>query len=477
MPHSPFTRFFGLAIVLAYALALLCLDDHSYLWGWKGMLALPFAIGIFTWSAVRNAAPFDDLSFHRTLPPGDGFAFRRVLMIHGMVLAGITLAMTAYCWVLNFGWQVMSYGILVLTLPMWALMAANGIATSLSITRQWGKTWGYIAIFVVPVFTATGLYYVRGLFNPEEHGKFYFSAPRAMALTGAALYPLVWWLVSVKRHPVLGFGLGAAISGWMPLIYIYGGFFAVPEGDRWELPVSSHVTIARKADIPAEGKWIAADDVLTISGLRPGEFISHWNFWVKSGSDVMHKRVEHWVIPDDPAEAVAGAVRGPMIAGRFEGERIEWGERAVWNHLRKQIPSHNTFGLWDKKLNTPAHVAFLRPGESALSRPTEGDSDSRGSRPKLTAEEFTSATWQQYAAGVFRLEKVGEIDMASGGTCRLPGGGILKVSTLQREDRQFFISFRHYFENLGQADETWFEANEFTRNWWGEQWVIAVDES
>ena len=476
MPHSPFTRFYGLVIVAACFLALLWPDDHSYILGWQTLITAPLLIGIFTWSVVRHAAPFDDLAFHRTLPPGDGFAFRRVLGIHGLVVAGLALAMVTYCWSMNFGWRVMSYGILVLTLPAWALMAASGIAASLSSTRQWGRTWGYLAIFVVPVFSATWILFQRPYFDPEAQGKFYLSAPRTMALAGALLYPLVWWLVSVKRRRGLGFGLGAAISALIPWIYIYGGFFKVPERDGWEPPVSSHVTISRNAVVPAEGKWLPVEDVISISGLRPGEFINHWGFSVKIGEN-KHRRVVHWEVPDDPAQADTGAVVAPIIAGRFEEEKIVWGERAVWNHLRQQIPSHEAFGLWNGKPDVPTHLAFLRPGEVAIRRPGDPDPETREIRPELSAEEFTSTPWQQSFADVFRLEKVGEIDAANGGTCRLPGGGILKVSPLQQQDTRFQISFRQYFKNLWHAEGTWFEADDVNRGYGSEPWVIAVDES
>lgn len=473
MPHSPFTRYYGFAIVAAYFLALLWPSDHVYLWGWQTMVLLPLVFGIFTWSTVRNAPPFDDLAFHRTLPPGDGFAFRRVIMIHALVLAGIALAVVAYCWVFNFDWRVMSYGILALTMPVWALMAASGIAASLSSSRQWGKTWGYIAMFVVPVFSATLLYSIRSYLDPEVRGNFHFSALRAMTLSGALLYPLVWWLVAVRRRPALGFGLGSAIGALMPWIYIYGGFVKAPERDGWEQSGKSHVTISRKAAIPAKGKWIPVDDVISISGLRPGEFIDHFNFWLRIRDGNVHS-LGFYEIPDDPTQADAGAKYIDMMVGRFEGEGIEWGERAVWNHLRKQIPSLETFDYSDQKPDAPMHRAFLRPGESLIQLSHDGKPHEY--RPTMTAEEFTSSTWKS-SRSVFRMEKVGELDAATGGTCRLPGGGIVKVSKLQQEDRRFSISFRQYYQDLWHADGPWFEAHDVNRNWGSEPWVIAVDES
>ncbi|MES2657069.1 MAG: hypothetical protein V4689_00555 [Verrucomicrobiota bacterium] len=474
MPHSPFTRFFGLAIVLAYALILIWPYDNSFSWGWQLMIALPFVIAVFSWSAVRDAPPFDDLAFHRTLPPGDGFAFRRVLAIHGRVLLGIALAVIAYGWLVNFGWQTISYGIVFLTLPVWAVMGAGGIAASLSSSRQYGRTWGYVAIFVIPIFSMTGIYLQRNYLEPEMSGEFYLSAPRTMVLAGALLYPLVWWLVAVKRRRALGFGLGTAIGALMPWIFVYGGFVEAPGRDDWEQPVKSQVTISRKAGIPAEGKWIPLDDVISISGLRQGEYINHLGFWARNGPRDVNS-VDLRLIPDDPGQVDDDPRYFDRVAGRFEGDHIEWGERALWNHLRKQIPSHETFDFRDGKTDVPTHPAFLRPGESVFSRSKDGKLHEN--RPKLTAEQFTSATWIQSNGGVFRMEKAGEVDVATGGTCRLSGGGVLRVSPLKQDGDRFYISFRQYYQDLWQADGPWLEDDDANRNWGGEPWIIAVDES
>lgn len=479
MPRSPITLLLGLAIVAAYFLFLLWPGGQPDVSGWQAMIALSFVIGIFSWSAVRDAAPFDDRSFHRTLPPGDGFAYRRVLTAHGWVLVGIALAVIVYCWVFNFGWQVTSYGIAFLTMPVCGLMGAAGIAASLASSRQNGRIWGYFAIFGTPVFSATWLYWQRDNFDREWREEFYFSALRTMALAGSFLYLLVWWLVSVKRRRAWGFGLAAAIGALMPWIFIYGGFVSAPEAEvNPKLPIDSQVTLSRKAAIPPEGKWIPVNDVISVDGLRMGQFVGLAWFWVKSGEGTSH-RGGAWEISDDPAEADASAAARFMVGGRVDGEKIEWGVKAIWNHLDKRIPSHETFEFWDRASDTQTHFAFLRSGETVI-RPSKrgaGNKGPREIRSKMTEKEFTSETWLQAVGEVFQMDQVGEIDAATGGTCRLPGGGIYKVGPLQQEGGRYSISFDVYVGSLWQSDGPWFGADESNTRWGGEPWVIALDES
>lgn len=472
MPHSPFTRYLGLAIVATYFLPSLWLDQSAYLWNRQLMVILTLVIGIFTWSAVRNAAPFDDLAFHRTLPPGDGYAFRRVLMIHGMVLAGIALSVVAYCWVLNFGWQLMAYRTLILTIPVSALMAACGVATSLSSSRQWGKAWGYIAIFVVPGLSAAWLYWQYHNFDPVVPGDFYLNTQRTMVLTGAVLYPLIWWLVAAKRRLALGYIFGAATGTLIPWISIYGGFFEIQRSYAEYGGGDLHVKISRKENLPAEGKWLPVERILNVEGLREGEFLLAS---VLEG----HSYLNTFEISDDPAQAGSGVlVSGedpPICVGRFEGEHLSWGKKALWKYLSKQVPHHEVFGFWNQELDRPTHLAILRPGESVIRRPATGD---KFFKPyECRNSDAFSDRWSFDPLNVCRMDKVGEVDAATGGNCRLPEGGILRVNALYQNGGHFSISFRHYFMSSGGIDELSFDS---CGEYWGyglEPWVIAVDES
>jgi hypothetical protein len=478
MPHSPFTRYLGLAIVATYFLPALWLNESAYLWNQQVVITLTLVIGIFTWSAVRNAAPFDDRAFHRTLPPGDGYAFRRVLMIHGMVLAGIALSVVAYCWILNFGWRLMLYRILVLTIPVSALMAACGVAMSLSSSRQWGKAWGYIAIFLVPGLSATWLYWQHYNFDPVVPGNFYLNTQRTMVLTGAVLYPLIWWLVAAKRRWALGFLFGAATGALMPWICVYGGFFEIPVRyfDDNYFPGEAHVTISQKTTLPAEGKWLSVEEALNVDGLREGEFL------LSSGLEG-HSYLNTFEISDDPAQSGSGVqISGddtPICVGRFEGQHLSWGKKALWNHLSKQVPHHEVFGFWNQELDRPTHLAILRPGESVIRRPAVGGKffEPYEIRSDLKSSDAFLGKLHFNPVSVCRMDKVGVIDAATGGNCRLPEGGILRVNALYQNSGHFSISFRHYFQDPHKTDELRFDS---CGKYWGygqEPWVIAVDES
>jgi hypothetical protein len=472
MPHSPFTRFLGLAIVAAYAVALLWPDPSVLIMGWSAMIALPVVILLFTWSAVKDAPVFDDRAFHRTLPPGDGHVFRRTLMVHGMVLAGIALSVIVYCWIFNFGWPAISFGVAALTVPVWAFMAASGIATSLSTSRQYGKSWGYIAIFVMPVFSAALLLSVHDYFDPEVYRRaYYFNSLREMAVAGATLYPLIWWLVAVKRRRVLGAVLGMATGALMPWIYIYGSFFEKSEEADPGGYQKSQVTLSRKPFVPGAGKWLAGEDLLHIDGLRAGEFIELWNFRVRE------RHLQAYEVPDGPAQADA-AVTVANLLGALSGDgSVKWGRAAVWDCLRQQIPPHQTFGFWNRKLDIPTHLAVLRPGGLATVRPADEDLYFKPGlqRQELTDEDFRMGSWR-VGSVVCRTEKMGVVSVEGGGTFRLAEGGILRVNPLHRDDVHYSISFQRYHQDLWQADGPWFKIpNEY--GYWGPPWVIAVDES
>lgn len=472
MPLSPFTRIFGLAIVAAYFLAVLWPDESAALWGWQTMIALPIVIGLFSWSAVRDAPPFDDQAFHRVLPPGDGVAFRRVLMIHGMVLAGIAVAVIIYCRIYNFSGSAMAYGIAILTIPVWTLMAASGVANSLSTSRQSGITWPYLGIFAIPALSAFLICWLRDHPDFADFRKSYrYRYPlreglSTIAVAGAVLYPIIWWLVAVKRRRALGLGL--AIATGLSIPWMYGA--AMHRGPRDEPPVKSHVTITRKASVPADGKWIRVNETLSVDGLRKGEFAD-------LDLSVNQNGLSAYEVPDDPAEV--GVHQSSIIAGRFEDGTLSWGETAAWHHLRSQVPSLETFQFWwSQRESVPTHLAFLRPGKTALFGGPYGDTSRKPAsiRQKKTEAEFSSTKWDLWSPGVFIFEKAGEVDVSDGGTCKLPGGGILRVNPLKQEGKGSSISFRRYYEDPWQSGgEPWFGLKSPENRWTARPWVIAVD--
>lgn len=469
MPLSPITRFLGLAIVAAYASALLWPGYPVDLLGPEVLVALPVIMGFFSWSAVRDAAPFDDRAFHRTLPPGDGYAFLKVLSVHVWVLAGIALSIVVYCWFYNFGWQVMSYGVLAVTVPVCAFMGAGGVAAGLSSSRERGRTWGYIAIFVVPLFSAAALYGVHRHLPPEELGHFYLSSQRTIATTGALLYPLIGWLVAARRRWRTGTLLGGALGALFPWIYIYGGFVQ-PEETQDEPPFAkSHISLSRNPMAPTGNKWLPLENLISISGLKDGECFY---------SDAIYGRdgyLHLFEVVDNLTRDQALPYPSNIYAGNFGGE-VAWGKKAVWKMAGRQIPDIETFGYWDREMEVPTHLAILNAGNSDIVGPEKGDTsfEPHEIRADMTKADLTSATWTVRYGMVMRTEKVGVVDASAGGSCRLPEGGVIQVNPLYQERGWYSISVRVISEGLRWQDGPWFESKD---GWWREPWVIAVDES
>ncbi|GAA5127354.1 hypothetical protein JIN84_08805 [Luteolibacter yonseiensis] len=477
MPHSRFTRYLAFGIIAAYALLLLWPDPSVYEIASHAFGAMPFLIALFTWSAVRDAPPLDDHAFHRTLPTNDARVFARTLLIHGMVLAGISLAIVAGCLLLNFGWRMISFGLAVLTMPAWTLMAACGLATSAATSSHHRKSWAYLAIFVMPLLSAAVLYRYRLQVYDETRLDYEFGNVLTMALAGAVLYPLCWWLVAVGRRRTLGLSLGMVIGSLMPWIFVSerfdGEYDAAPSYLDEEVHTKTPVRITRKADMPGEEKWVRVDDVLDVRGLRDGEFLH------LSGISFAGKRADVYEIPDDPAVAAAGVYRGRLLIGRFGGEDARWGAGPVWDHLRKRIPAHETFEFWNPHQNVPAHLAFLKHGEPGpvirderglffrKPRPREWDGE------KYLAEGPLKWVW----AEAFHMEKVGEVGARNGGTCRLPEGGIIRFSGIFQVGTDYWIEFQNYQEDTGNGDISWLGMRHSDISGGQEPWVIAVDES
>ncbi len=474
MPRSPLTLALGLAIEAAFFLFLLWPDQALQEWGGYAAMLIAFIIGVYTWRAVRDAPPLDDQAFHRTLPPGDGHAFRKVLAIQAWVLVGIALAVVVYCWIFNCGWQVTSYGVLVFTLPMWCLMAANGIASSLATSRQFGKIWGYAAVFGTPLISAAIIYHLRDGLRPVEFASNqYLNSHRMIVLTCGILYPMIWWLVAIGRRKITAICLAAAIGIFIPIIHVYGGFFNAQEEWAPEKNELSRVSLTRKTIPPGDDPWIPIDDMITVNGLRDGEIIQ------LRGMIVDRESFRFFGVPDDEKLREEGLFSDRRLMASIHDGRITWGQAAVWKQLKKQIPGLETIDYLGGGMDVPAHVSTLRPGETALIRSRNGRSDSKPKpyQQKGTYAYLNSAPWGSIAVDVYRYEKVGMVDVEKGGDIRLSGGGILSIKPLVREDENLSIELEHFQPSLSDADGLWFKMRKEGRLWDLIPWLIAVDRA
>ncbi len=449
MPHSPITKLLGTLIVAGFLVVLLWPSAEAHEWGRLALAALPVASAVLTWSAVASAAPFDDRAFHRTLPVRAGHAFRRVLAIHLLVLAGIAAAVVLYGWRVNFGWRDVTWGIVILTLPLWAWMSATGVAFSLMTSRQHWKSTGCLAVFAIPVAAYTLRYW---LMEPQHPSK---KAWEATVITAAVGYPIIWWLISAKFQRFAGLVLATVLGAALPWIHAYGKFssseYQEPELTLERLP-EARISIKRKP-VPLERllqqSWLPIDEAMDVEGAAKDEFLLLYGF-VSERPDWRDELL--LPKPDDPA---LREKRRPPVLPVFAREGASeqmWGEKVVWESLRSRIPLHQEFIHWhphvkanDRALYMSVNslaVASFRVDEALLRRaPIPAPH-----RPSI--EEFLKsrwrAVWRPAVSPILRLVKVGELDALESGRYRLPGNGLLEIIPSRDESGLFTLELRRW---------------------------------
>ncbi len=455
MPYSPFTRFLVVVLVGLIALGLLWPDDRTYLWIGYSAGVLAILAGIFTWSVVRSAAPFDDGAFHRCLPPGDGAVFVRVIWIHLLVLAGVSLVVIASCWIANFGWRAMSYGIAMFTLPAWALMSAVGIAASAATSRLHWKSIAWFAIFAAPIFSSVLLYLSLEGMEPLDKNRVYLSPVRTVVLSAAGIYPLIWWLVAVYRRRGLGLGLGAATGALLPWLYIYGDFFKVPN-PTGDLPTQTDgIMITRKARPEGAGRWIPLKDLFSVSGVPEG---------YETGVSLVAWREGDG--KEDRDYMLLAGIRGD---GKDAGDRSRqlsyagflndggspvWGPDVTIMALRRQMPALETLDPWHPGPGLPGPISLMDPSYPLA--PDELATGWKDFRPTVN-EKFWSMPWSVFVGPPHRWKLLGSCLASGKETFRLESGGRIQVFPLSHKaDGSYEIPVREYEESLWQADGPWF---------------------
>ena len=467
MPHSPFTRLLGLFIVAAYALALLWPDERAHLWGWQGLATAPILFGIFTWWAVRGAPPRDDRAFHRTLPPGDGFAFRRVLMIHLAVLAGIALVVVIYGSWFNLGWQVISYGIAVLTLPVWAWMAAFAIGASLASSRQDWRSSGFLAVLAVPALSAAWMCWVRRDFVPEEKISVYFPPLRTIVLACGLLYPLIWWLVAVRHRRKLGIFFGAATSALIPWLYVYGDF--VPyEREMHDAPVREGITFVRHSpsgivELPDDHRIVPFRQI-SVSGLGPDEFVRV--HWIQMGGENHHLAE----IREPYDRKLGGLVSFGSQFAADESGRVISGWEAMRRSIERELGPDGNFQGWSAADGGPVASVILARDESGHMRmPDEFEQ-------ALTVPGVESKPWS-FQGSVYQWVNVLEVAAMKGGRAYLPDGGVIELRSLFGRSGDPSLGLRIYRKCFDQFDGSWWGTEEDDGIYIPAPAVVAVDPS
>lgn len=486
MPYSPFTRFFGCVLVALVFLGLLWPDDRAHEWAWHGTGAMAVLLAIFTWSAVKNAPPLDDRAFQHCLPPGPNRAFFRIVWIHGLVLAGVAFAVLVYCARLNFGWRAMSWGVVMLTVPAWALMSIMGVTCSALSSQQHWKSTAWIAIFASPIFSGGLLYVLNDGWPAHDHGQVYLTPLRTMTLTAAALYPMVWWLIAARKQRGLGLLLGGATSALLPWLGVYGDFVKAPEEREadWKgrATLSGPITLTRKPLGERSERWLPVADLVDVRGLAEGEHIgvllgvrlprqfTNGN-WDREPMPTFEVRDE--AHPDDDG------LRYSEGYASNEGGEIVWGSATMNDRIRKLVPPVETFEYWKPSMNRAVSGPMIPNPMHADSQPRVDGEERKGFCYRwLTKDLFQSQPWLAWLVAPASWKLVGSCPAGTGTTIRAESGGCIKVLPItQIEGGDYRISLRYYFEHLWMKDGPWF-GEEFPEDWAGiDVAVVAIDET
>lgn len=457
MPYTPFARFLAVALVLLCGVALLWPDDRAYLWLFYALGAVPVLLGIFTVCAVRSAPPFDDRSFHRGLPPGDGYAFFRVLWIHLLVLAGIALLVVVYCLLMNFGWRAMGWGILMFTLPVWAFCSAVGLTATAASSNQHWKSLSWIAILAMPFFSLLVLLQLA-LPGMAADGRHHFLLPplHSVVLTSAVVYPLCWWLAAVARRRSLSLALGGTMSFLIPWLAVYGGF---GERERVEkvavVSNSASLTISRKPLPQDAGPWVPAGDVFEVSGLKEGEHMILMPEKIRDDRSEVRSLVRgSYVIDGVPQGAGETGLWG--FTASMKGGQVRWGMMPVWQEIRDQLPAHESFESLDPNWEVQEGDLMVRvPGDGETAQaPVE--TKRLVTLQNLTRQEFFADEWQAWVNGPTQWQRITSCRADEGISVNASTGGKLKVLPAElSEAGHWEIPIKVYQEELWQAGGAW----------------------
>jgi hypothetical protein len=489
MPYSPFTRFLACVLVALVLLGLLWPDDRAHEWAWHGTGAMAVLLAIFTWSAVKNAPPLDDRAFQLCLPPGPNRAFFRIVWIHVLVLAGVSFAVLVYCVLWNFGWRSMSWGVAMLTIPAWALMSIVGVACSAGSSQQHWKSMAWIAIFAPPVFSGGLLYVLIQDMEKYVPEAVYFTPLRTMVLTAATLYPLVWWLIAVRKRRNLGLLLGGATSALLPWLLQYGDFVKAPQKREidWSkrATLSAPITLTRKPVAENSERWLPVEDMLEVNGLAEGEHIGV-ALGVRRPAELKYNPngVPGWDgMPifeiRDEAHPDNNGIRYSEAMASNRGGRIVWGTAAVNERIRELVPPVESFEYWESSMNRPVSSPVIaNPMHPDFQPPAETEERKPFSYRWLTKDSFQSQPWLAWLVAPASWKLVGSCPAVEGTSIRPESGGVLKIFPIAQDDGENYqLSFRYYFEHLWMKDGPWF-GDDFPDDWSGmDIAVVAIDET
>ena len=421
MPRSPLTWFIALAIVLFHAVALFLQRKGDFPVMGSALGATFVLAALLGWSATRDAPPFSDRAFHRTLPAGDGTAFRSVLAIHLLVLAGITMVTAVYCLYFNFGWTSVGHGIVLVTLPLGVFMTIFCTSAAIATSQGIARFLGFPLILGVPLCSLWLLPW-RPIIGVEPT-----SSEDPLIVTAAiagTFYLAVWWLVSVRHRKIFAMVVAAIFGLWLPWI---PDVFA--EAGRRTRKAPAEVVAADPGKAPVNwrrkifsdpaGDWIPVSQVLDVTGLKQGEVARMKYLWVGGRS----KRTKAWEIgmPWDEESSLDASIA--------KDGSLQWGRAALLESLREQLPpfDHITQMHPNRDPSGPSVLMFKKPNDAPMRK---------GSPPLYTGYSMAEFRDERWRADVeaFRYDLAGIMNLPLGGSCRVPMGGRIFADIVKGED-------------------------------------------
>lgn len=401
---------------------------------------VPILATLLSSSAVRDAPPFNDRAFHRTLPPCDGVAFRSVLAIHLLVLAGISAATAVYCAHLNFGWEAFRESILRFVGPLGIFMIFFGIGASMATSPGRGKMLGFAVIFGAPLLSFWFPWLVLLGWTPgESEGA---SMP-AFLLLVAIVYFLIWWLVAVRRRKALGMVLGGIFGLWLPWIpWILAEVGlrgrAAPPGIVATAPASEPVKWHRKNSSVEPSEWFPVSQVLGVTGLERGE-IARMKIY-----SIGRSNQEAWV--SEVGSETRWAQRGTLDASLAKDGSLRWGRTALLDLLRGQLPplGNLSYLSGEDSIQGSSVLSFYRPDDDLIAP---------GRRLSLgyTMDEFMSERWS-VSMQTFRYDLAGSVDLSRGGSFRVSSGGRIFVDPVVKgQITQDSVAIRYCFPGRDES--------------------------
>ena len=388
-------------------------------WGASALFALPLLVWLLTSRAVRDAPPFDDRAFHRTLPPGDRYAFWRVVRFHLFGFAGIAAIVAAYCWLNNLGWLEVIWGIAVVMIPATAGVSVFGVVSSLSTSRQHWAGWPYINIMLIPAIPS--LWFVFRIWKLDG-----MAALAIMILACSLFFPFIWWLVGARGRRKIGTILGMIVVFICPLfcVFLQPLDSILQKSRQAQKQSASAITIRRVSSERFEGLDIEeANHIfehIEVIGLEEDEFI-----WINCIFTEYDPKWYLRVIPNGHLvrvnEAFATASDGRAVPGSESFSRVFSREMPASQMLQRTSQSHSIFS------------SLLYPTGHSINRSHAID------QQKMDLANGYARPWL-LSGGVFKWRKLADFKASDGGRCWLPHNGGIQVMPIEEASEKVMLT-------------------------------------